>query len=275
MRRRLRPASILFASLAASLSSHSWSTPDERPLWEQEALLLYSESSGDFNRLRSFGEENRRLALYTRALDILYGQERVEEGKNAYFESQRLFRILVSDNDVDAIGLASSYYLARSAQLNPFEKGVEEAKELYWQLFDRSRDRFFGQMAFAKYATLEAYNEDSERSAADRLEQIGKLLDEIYLPSIKQGVHRVLGDAYLQFEIEPRRAYEHFQSAYEIGIPVTSLRLKVLEQLSKLGAKLGEVERALRACEEILLLKPDYENRVEIKARAERLRSSL
>lgn len=251
------------------------SAQDDRPIWEQEALLVYSESSGDFNRLRSFGSVNQRLSLYTQAHDILHGQVEVEEGHHAYQDARRLFRMLVADRDDDAIGLASAYYLARIAQSNPFEKDISEAKQLYWDLYDAWPDRFFGQMAFAKYVTLEVYDDTSMFSAEERIQKLEPIVPSISLPNIRQSVHRILGESYLRFELDPEPAYKHFQSAYDIGVPVESMRVQVLERIAELGSQLGMTERALRAYEEILLIDPYNEHAEAYRKEASRLRTKL
>ncbi|EDY80813.1 hypothetical protein VDG1235_430 [Verrucomicrobiia bacterium DG1235] len=249
---------------------------EERPVWEQEVMLIYSDSSTEFNRLRTLGNENQRLALYTNALDTLYGKIEVEEGEKPYRVSQRIFRMIIADNDEDAIGLASAYYLARISQSNPVEQDMAEAKKLYWTLYEKWPERFFGQMAFVKYLTLEIYDDDgSGDRVEERIQKLEKMVDGITLPELRQNVHRILGEAYVSFDLSAEPAYRHLLEAYDIGIPVLSIRIEVLQKIGQLGEELGQDERALMAYDELLLVARGHKNYVDFAERAARLRKAL
>lgn len=166
--------------IVVAMARQGFAQNEERPIWEQEVMLVYSGTSTEFNRLRSLGKNTNRLALYTRALDILHGKVEVEEDEKPYEVSQGIFRILISDNDDDAIGLASAYYLARIVQSNPYEQDIEQAKKLYWEIYERWPERFFGQMAVVKYATLHIYGDDSSSEEVnERIQSLEPILGKI------------------------------------------------------------------------------------------------
>lgn len=269
--RRLALLALFFAT-AWNLTARG----EERPIWEQEILLIYSDNSTEFNRLRSLGQDNQRLALYTTALDTLHGKVEVDEGEEPYQVAQRSLRMLVADNDEDAIGLASAYYLARIAQSNPYEQDIAAAKKLYWDLYEKWPERYFGQMAFAKYATLHLYDEDgSEREVLDRIQNLEPIVSDISIPEVRQNVHRLIGEAYVVFDLDPERAYQHLLAAYDLGIPVESIRIEVLERLGKLGEEIGQLERALLAYDELLRTAPRRKNAAEFAESAKRLRAAI
>lgn len=248
----------------------------ERPIWEQEAMLIYHGSSTEFNRLRSLGKDNQRLSLYTTALDTLHGKLTVEDGEEPYKVAQRIFRIIIADNDADAIALASRYYLARIMQSNPYERDISQAKTLYWELYDEWPERFFGQMALVKYVTLHIYDDDGTGSGMrERIESIEPLIPDMTIPELQQNVHRIVGEAYANFEIDPVLAYEHLLEAYHLGIKITSVKIEVLEKIARLGEEIGKTERALKAYDELILIAPAHENRKLFKEGAERLRTAL
>lgn len=258
-----------------------WATPpvagqdEERPIWEQEAMLIYSESATEFNRLRSLGSKNPRLAQYARALDVLHGQEDAD-GEEPYRLAQDLFSELIAENDSDAIGLASLYYLARIQQSNPVEQDISEAKRLYRDLYEAWPDRFFGQMAFVKYATLEIYDDDGTGDGAlARLQALEPMLPRITIPELRRNLHRIVGEAYHGFGIEPQRAFEHLERAYRMGLPIESIRVEALVKIAELAEQLGQLERALAAYDELILLAPRHPEADSFEAKARRLRSRL
>lgn len=267
----------ILLSLAVSLSVAvaSRGQEEERPLWEQEAMLIYSESSPEFARLRSIGRENKRLALYTRALEILHG--RVEaDGEEPHVAAQRYLNMLVADDDSDAISLASRYYLARIALTSPARQDVEAAKQLYYDLYKAHSDRFFGQMALVKYATLEIYDDDgSGTEVFERIQKLEPLAARVTVPELRRNFHQILGEAYASFQLDSRMAYHHLEKAYEMGIPVPSIRVDVLVRLAELGDELGQLEQSLRAYDELLLLAPRHERAGEFSQRARELRDQL
>lgn len=249
---------------------------EERPIWEQEVMLVYSARSTEFNRLRSLGKDNKRLSLYTRALDTLHGKLPVDDGEKGYQVALRIFRMIIADNDRDAIALASAYYTARIAQSNPFEQSISEAKILYWDLYEQWPERFFGQMAFVKYATLHIYDDDgSEDEAWERIQNLEPIVADISIPELRQNVHRIMGEAYASFDLDSELAYEHLLEAYQLGIPVDSIRIEVLERIGELGEVLGKKERALLAFDELIRSAPRHEKIAEFSEAAERLRLEL
>ncbi len=277
---RIRPIQLL-AALAAScfplVGSDALAQDEERPLWEQEAMLLYSESSSDFTRLRMLGQKNPRLAAYTRALEILHGARQTEDELAPYLEAQNQFRLLVAEIDDDPVGLASHYYLARIAQSNPVELDLQAAKQLYLDLFEAHPDHFFGQMAFIKFATIEIYDEPEghQRSAAQRLAAIEKQVPAITFPDMARNLRRILGEGYHALGVDPRKAFEHLDAACAMGQPVASIRAETLESLAEVAQAIGETERALRAYEELQLLDPRGPNATRYADEARRLRAEL
>ncbi|MBK1877392.1 hypothetical protein [Pelagicoccus mobilis] len=249
---------------------------EERPIWEQEAMLIYHGRSTEFNRLRSLGKDNKRLALYTTALDTLNGKTEVEEDEEPYRVAQRIFNMIIADNNSDAIGLASAYYLARIKQSNPYERDIAEAKMLYWNLYDRWPERFFGQMAFVKYVTLHIYDDDgSGEDVQDRIQSVEPLIEDMTIPELRQNVHRIVGEAYASFELDSELAYEHLLEAYRLGIKVDSIKVEVLERIAGLGEELGKQERALKAYDELIMIAPFHENAKAFSEAAARLRVEL
>ncbi len=249
-----------------------WAQEEERPLWEQEALLIYSESSPEFNRVRMLGREDPRLSRYITALEILHGQQEAEEGP-PYLAAQRLLRGLIEAEPNDAIGLAAMYYLARIEQSNPVEQDIASAKALYRKLYDSHRDRFFGQMALLKYAALEIYNDDGvEAGVLERIQKLEALAEDMSVPHLRCNFHRLLGEAYVAFELDPKRAYDHLQAAYELGLPVESMRVDVVLHLARLCEQLGDGEKALAHYDELILLAPQHESIDEFRAKAAELR---
>ncbi|MDQ8179733.1 hypothetical protein [Pelagicoccus sp. SDUM812005] len=268
---------LLLALVLAAFSGLGVSGQDEeRPIWEQEVMLVYSARSTEFNRLRTIGKENKRLSLYTTALDTLHGKVPVEEDEKPYQVAQRIFRMIIADNDSDAIGLAAAYYNARVTQSNPYEQDIAEAKKLYWKLYEKWPERFFGQMAFVKYATLHIYDDDGSGDEVwERIQNLEPIVSDISIPELRQNVHRIMGEAYFSFDLDSTLAYEHLTEAYRLGIPVGSIRVEVLERIAALGEELGENERALSAYDELVRSAPRHERRSEFVAAAERLRSGL
>lgn len=249
---------------------------EERPIWEQEVMLVYSARSTEFNRLRSLGKDNSRLSLYTNALDTMHGKVPVDDDEERYQVALRIFEILIADNDTDAIALASAYYTARIAQSNPFEQDITEAKKRYWDLYERWPERFFGQMAFVKYATLHIYDDDgSEEMAWERIQNLEPIVSDISIPELRQNVHRIMGEAYASFGLDSELAYEHLLEAYQLGIPVVSIRIEVLERIGSLGEELGKKERALLAYDELIRSAPRHEKLLEFVEAAERIRFEL
>ncbi len=249
---------------------------EERPIWEQEVMLVYSDRSTEFNRLRSLGKENKRLSLYTTALDTLHGKVPVEEDEKPYRVAQRIFRMIIADNDSDAIGLAAAYYNARVTQSNPYEQDIAAAKKLYWNLYEKWPERFFGQMAFVKYATLHIYDDDGSGDEVwERIQNLEPIVNDISIPELRQNVHRIMGEAYFGFELDEELAYEHMLEAYRLGIPVGSIRIEVLERIGALGERLGKYERALLAYDELVRSVPRHERFAEFAESAARLRARL
>lgn len=70
-------------------------------------------------------------------------------------------------------------------------------------------------------------------------------------------------------------ASEHLKEAHALGIPVTSIRVEVLEYLAALGEEIGELEHALLAYDELALIAPKHERSKEFTASAHRLRLEL
>lgn len=270
------PPTLLRLVIIVLVLATGWSSSadeEERPVWEQEVMLVYSGRSTEFNRLRSLGKDNQRLSLYTIALDTLHGKIPVKKDEKPYLVAQRIFGTILADNDRDAIGLASAYYMARIKQSNPFEQDIAEAKKLYWNLYDKWPKRFFGQMAFVKYATLHIYDDDgSGDEVLKRIQNLEPIVSDISIPELRQNVHRIMGEAYVSFELDSEMAYEHFLEAYRLGIPVDSIRIEVLERIGKLGEELGKNERALLAFDELLRSAPRHAKRAEFSKSAERLR---
>lgn len=269
----LKRLALMVIVAASAQRSHA---QEERPIWQQEVMLVYSGTSTEFNRLRSLGKNNQRLALYTRALDILHEKVEVDEDEKPYEVAQGIFRIIISDNDEDAIGLASAYYLARIVQSNPYEQDIEEAKKLYWEIYERWPERFFAQMAVVKYATLHIYGDDSSSDDVyERIQELEPIIGKITIPELRQNMHRIVGEAYARFELDSTVAFEHLKEAHALGIPVASIRVEVLEYLAALGEEIGELERALQAYDELALIAPKHERTEEFSANAHRLRVQL
>ncbi|MDQ8198132.1 hypothetical protein QEH56_08240 [Pelagicoccus enzymogenes] len=272
----LTPSRLVLCILLLCCGTGVGGQDEERPIWEQEVMLVYSDRSTEFNRLRSIGKENKRLSLYTTALDTLHGKVPVEEGEKPYQVAQRIFRLIIADNDSDAIGLASAYYNARITQSNPYEQDIAEAKKLYWKLYERWPQRFFGQMAFVKYATLHIYDDDGSGDGVwQRIQNLEPIVSDISIPELRQNVHRIMGEAYFGFELDSQLAYEHMVEAYRLGIPVGSIRIEVLERIASLGEEIGEYERALLAYDELVRSAPRHERFVEFVEAAQRLRKQV
>ncbi|MDQ8187841.1 hypothetical protein [Pelagicoccus sp. SDUM812002] len=270
----LRRLVALLLVLASAMGA--WAQDEERPIWEQEVMLVYSGRSTEFNRLRSLGKDNQRLSLYTNALDTLHGKVPVKDGEKPYQIAQRMFRMIIADNDSDAIGLAAAYYNARVIQSNPYEQDIAAAKKLYWNLYEKWPERFFGQMAFVKYATLHIYDDDGSGDEVwERIQNLEPIVSDINIPELRQNVHRIMGEAYFSFELDSELAYEHMIEAYRLGIPVGSIRIEVLERIGALGEELGKNERALLAYDELVRSAPRHQRFAEFVESAERLRNLL
>ncbi len=273
---RLYPVFVVVL-LALLTSVQSFAEVEDRPIWEQEAMLLYSESSADFTRLRLLGQKNARLVTYSRALEILH-EETASNGdaEASLREAQGLFARLVVEGGDDPVSLASRYYLARIAQSNPVELDLREAKKLYLELFEAHPDRFFGQMAFIKYATIEIYDEpEGGAPAGQRLAALEELAAAVTYPDMKRNLHRIMGEGYRALGLDPRRAYEHLVAASEQGQPVESIRRETLESLADVAEQIGETRRALQAYDELLLLDARGPNAERYRAEARRLRGQL
>lgn len=260
---------------AVLLTPFSLTLAAGRPLWEQEAMLLYSPSSLEFSRVRQLGNYNSRLVSYTRALDLLH--KKGEAQRAQYEQAQGMFSTLVEELDGDAVALASRYYLARIMQSHPMEQDLQTAKGLYFNLFNQHPDRFFGQMAFLKYATIEIYDDSVEGDVTNlkRIQSLEKYVDSITVDSMRRNFHRVMGDGYLSFNLDAASAYRHLNAAYDLGLNVDLIRVDVLINIGELGEQLGEPKRALAAYEELVELAPKHERHEEFVAKVESLAPRL
>lgn len=237
-------------------------------------MLLYSDSSSEFTRLRALGEKDPRLAEYTRALVTLHDENADLAERHAL--ARGMLERLVEEYRDDAIGMASLYYLARIAQVHPVEEDLQKAKLLYLELFENHSDRFFGQLAFLKYAMIEIYDDSVTGStAATRIRAIEDHEDRITLRDMKRNYHRILGEAYAALEIDDGKAYEHLKAAYEIGIPLVSLRVDVLSKLAPLAEQFGEMETALQAYDELAGIASQDQRQEGFREKANQLRRQL
>lgn len=242
MRRSLPPILCLGALCLAALVAASAQEMPADPDWERDALLVYSDNAAEFARLRAAGPRDRRLVEYMDALDALHAGEAV--ARNVARARKQLTLLAASDPD-DSIGLASRFYLARIAHLHSEPADLGEARRLYLELFEGNKDRFFGQLAYLKYLTIAIYDEEGDaRGPLARIREVEQRAPEITIPSLSQNFHRMIGDAYMAYAIEPQKALERYEAALAIGIGIEPMKLEVMEQAARLCEQLGRRDRA-------------------------------
>lgn len=248
-----------------------------RSLWEQEAMLLYSESSSKFTNLR-MGRKNIRLSSYATALELMHDKVKPEEeGVDGHEAARALFTNLVGENGDDPVAMASRYYLARITEF--YAKDDDDrlkTKDAYLSIFEMGPDRFFGQFALVKYATLEIYDGDPTPDIAlNRIQLLEPFIERISFPDFKRNLHRILGEAYMEFDLDPQLAYEHLKNAYDMGVSVELIRIDVLIALGELCERLGKKAEALSSYDELLGLLKDHDRLPEFRETASRLRAEL
>ena len=217
--------------------------------WEEEALLLLNAVSPNLNDLRSRSTGNERLARYAEALAAMNVNGIIPANPKA---AEKIFRELVDIRSDDAIGLASRYYMIRIEQ----ELVPEfDARDSYRRLFQTHPDSFFGGLSLVKYAMLETYIDSDKADALRRLVVLERLGQDLRIPDVRRDFSRVLGEAYLAFELSEEKAYEHLKDATDIGSTIPEAQADLLIKTGELAEQLGRLNDAVdlyaRFCEEM------------------------
>ena len=236
--------------------------------WEEEALLLLNTVSPNLNDLRSRSTGNERLGRYAEALAAMNRNGIIPANPKA---AEKIFRELLDIRSDDAIGLASRYYMIRIEQ----ELAPEfDARESYRSLFQTYPDTFFGGLSLVKYAMLETYVNSDKADALRRLIVLEQLGQDLQIPDVRRDFNRVLGEAYLNFELSGEKAYEHLKDAADIGSTIPEAQADLLIKTGELAEQLGRLNDAVdlyaRFCEEM-----EHDSRkAEIELRLSRLKNA-
>lgn len=240
--------------------------------WEEEALLLYNSGSPEINDLRARSTGNNRLRNYAKALETLFREPMREESARI---AQKQFATLVEVKPDDDVGLASAYYLAQIDHRYLDRPDVEAARAAYRSLFDRFPRRFFGELAFLKYALLEIHvgaGDDSPVERLARLESDGKAL---IIPDMRRGFHRSIGEAYRAYGLSDAKAYEHLKTAYEIETSVPETQTELMLTVAELAEERGDIGVAIAALQKFLTVARFDERRTEVAQRMAVLKRQL
>lgn len=246
------------------------SLADEGNDWEEEALLLYNSASPEINDLRGRSMGNERLKAYAKAMGILFEAPLREE--NALIAKTTLDALFES-NPNDDVGTASAYYLARISHKYLDQPDLVAARSAYRYIFETYPGRFFGELAFLKYLLIELYENDSEKAPLSVIVELENLGSGLTIPSMKKGFHRVLGDAYLGYELSEEKAYEHLNAAYRIDSSVPETQLELMLSLADLAEVLGRKEEAIAVLQDFLKTARRDDRRGEVASRIATLSS--
>ncbi len=240
--------------------------------WEEEALLLYNSGSPEINDLRARSTGNNRLRTYAQALETLFREPMREESA---LVAQKRFANLIEVNPNDDVGLASAYYLAQIDHRYLDEPNLEAARSAYRSLYDRYPRRFFGELAFLKFALIEIYGGSTEEGPAERLKRLEADGKRLVLPDMRRGFHRSLGEAYRSFGLSESKAYEHLKVAYEIETSVPETQTELMLTVAELAEAHGDLGVAIAALQKFLTVAPSDERRTAIAQRMADLKRQL
>jgi len=230
--------------------------------WREEAFLLLNGVSPNLNELRSRSTGNERLGRYADGLAAMNKNGLIPPNPE---QAGRIFRELLDIRQDDPIGLASRYYLI---QIEQSLNSAFEAKESFRVFYEQFPETFFGGLSLVKYAMLEAYSDDDKADALRRLAVLERLGKNLKIPDVKRDFRRIVGEAYLTFELSKEKAYKHLKDAADIGSTIQGAQADLLVRTGELAEDLGRVQDAIdlysRFCDEMTFdaRKPQIEQRL-------------
>ena len=225
-------------------AAHGENTSVENQAWKQLSMLQFSEA------LKTFEADNTPEARLGEALALFNHQPRIEE---KLVKAKGILEALQKENPSSESGLAAGYYLARYEQIHAQNPSPAAALARYKELFERSPESDYGQMAIVGYTTVAVL--DSKLADADRpsLESVQALEAKLTQSWSKRQFHTVFGNYYLRVINDPNLALPHLVAAAEPEPPTRrSTKAHLYVMVGETAREVGDKATARRFYQKFL-----------------------
>jgi len=212
---------------------------------------------------------NDRLGRYAEGLTALMTNGILPPNPQ---QARKIFRELFEIRPDDSVGLASRYYLIQvEKELTP----EFDAKASYLRFFQAYPTTFFGGLSVVKYAMMEAYLNDDKAGTLQRLIVLENLGSDLKIPDLRRDFRRIIGEAYLIYDLSEEKAYEHLKDAVEIGSTIPEVQSDLLVKTGELAERLGRIGDAVDLYTRFCDSSVPNPRKAEITQRIERLKSVM
>ena len=177
-----------------------------------------------------------REGRYGRGVAILNLQPRTEanvDTANTIFEE-----LLIEKND-DEIAIHAAYQLARIPHVQRSKPDLPLAAQRYESLIRQHAGHPLADAATVKLAILRLYSPEGNPTPTERLESVTPLGASLRDPDAIRDYNIVMADALGFMRLDPSRALQHLQKAYETSRLTGKLQADVLVRISEIAAKTG------------------------------------
>lgn len=231
--------------------------------WKEGALLFYSESSLEMNRLRAQGQNDRRLLAYLDAVEMMH----LKTSDTDSIESSRaIFRTLVEGGLDDDVGVAAAYYDIRITQLFQPVPDLEQAAHDFRYLYSARPNHFFGQLALLKSLLIDLAAPSDADSVLPRLARLEGQEEQLTIPDFRRSFHKAMGERYRRDTGLKRKAFAHLKAAYAIGFSVESIQADLCFDLAQIAEEIGETEYAVERYDEFVKKHADDSRAIEVRS---------
>lgn len=223
--------------------------PYERLLeaWSDSTLLQVTRAHRRFNEILDDYADDPDIARQARlgiATTYLSLQPKTQGNIDRAAE---IYREILAEDTSDEIGRMARYFLGRIYEFHSRFTDPDEAIRHYRMLYEEHPDTMVAQLAILKVANLEVLGEPPGPSIEAELTQWREVALNIDSHSVRRNLYRLLGDAYVLYELRPDDALEMYRRAEELGFIRFDFRFLLLRRVIGWSEELGKTEQTIAA----------------------------
>ena len=222
----------IFAGAAPSATA-----PPYAAAWENASRLLLKDAHRAFAAPNAVSGPARREARLGEAVTMLNLQPRTDARIG---RARQLLESLVAERADDEVDVFARFFLARLLELHVRPAEPAAARHLYRELFDAHPGDPLAERAAAQLVLIDVYADIAPGERQHRLtllEQLGPRLAT--LPG-RRDFYLNLGNACIDFGLEPERALRHLLAADRAGLTDPATQANTLIAVGELARATGQ-----------------------------------
>ncbi|MDB6095196.1 MAG: hypothetical protein JWM32_2758 [Verrucomicrobia bacterium] len=201
-------------------SSGLATAPPYNAAWENASRQLLPDAHRAFADPAAVSGPARRVARLGEAVTVLNLQPRTDERIG---QARQMLEGLAAERANDEVDAFARFFLARLLELHVRPAEPTAARQIYGELLEQYPGHPLAERAAAQLVLIDAYADTSPGERQRRLTALEQLGPQLTTPSGRRDFYLNLGNAYIDFGLEPTRALDHLLVADRAGIthPVT------------------------------------------------------